>query len=77
MLSHFLLLFQLKGGSFLSPDTRSEDFLRGLKKFMENLRGMKFFQKNVRGMKIFWKIVRGMKFLTLFFKKGHKICQNM
>ena len=51
----------IRGGSFLSPDTRSEGFLRGLNFFPENLRGMKIFQKIVRGMKICRKIVRGMK----------------
>ena len=51
----------IRGGTFLSPDTRSEGFLRGLKFFPENLRGMKIFRKFVRGMKIFRKIVRGMK----------------
>ena len=31
----------LVGGLFLSPDTRSECFLRGVKFLAENLRGMK------------------------------------
>ena len=76
----------VRGGTFLSPDTRSEGFLRGLNFFPENLRGMKIFRKIVRGMKIFLKIVRGMKiirkivrgmkFLTLFYfslsKKGYE-----
>ena len=57
---------EFRGGSFLSPDTRSEGFLRGLKFFPENLRGMKIFRKIVRGMKIFRKIVRGMKFFNAF-----------
>ena len=40
-----------RGRSFLSPGTRSECFLRGVK----------FLAKNLRGMKIFWEIIRGMK----------------
>ena len=42
----------LRGGSFLSPDTRSECFLRGVKFLAENLRGMKFSPKIMRGLKI-------------------------
>ena len=47
-------LFQrnIRGGSFLSPDTRSECFLRGVKFLSENLRGMKFSRKIIRGLKI-------------------------
>ena len=45
-------LLTLWGGSFLSPDTRSECFLRGVKFLSENLRGMKFSRKIIRGLKI-------------------------
>ena len=57
----------LRGASFLSPDTRSEGVLRGLKFFPENLRGMKLFQEILRGMKLFLEILRGMKFFLGFF----------
>ena len=42
----------LRGGSFLSPDTRLECFLRGAKFFAKNLRGLKILTKNLRGLKI-------------------------
>ena len=51
----------IRGGSFLSPDTRSECFLRGVKFLAENLRGMKISRKIIRGMKISQEIIRGMK----------------
>ena len=62
-----LLIFHLesvktiRGGSFLSPDTRSECFLRGVKFLAENLRGMKISREIIRGMKISREIIRGMK----------------
>ena len=40
------------GPVILSPDTRSECFLRGVKFLAENLRGMKFSRKIIRGLKI-------------------------
>ena len=43
----------LEVGSSLSPDTRSERFLRGVKFLAENLRGMKISPEIIRGMKIF------------------------
>ena len=43
----------LRGGSFLSPDTRLECFLRGAKFLAKNLRGAKIISKNLRGVKIF------------------------
>ena len=54
-------VFNLRGGSFLSPDTRSECFLRGVKFLAENLRGMKISWEIIRGMKISREIIRGMK----------------
>ena len=54
------VISQSKGRVFLSPDTRSEGFLRGLKKFLEDL----------RGMNVFWKILRDMKFSKGSFKNN-------
>ena len=66
----------IRGWSFLTPDTRSEYFLRGLKIFPGNLRGTKIFLEILRGAKFSMtfptvsnemKKLRGMKFLKDFF----------
>ena len=81
----------LRGRSFLTPDTRSEYFLRGLKIFPGNLRGTKIFLEILRGAKFSMtfptvsnemKKLRGMKFLKDFFSlpveknnKGYEIAR--
>ena len=58
--SRFLcVLVPSRGGTFLSPDPRSEGFLRGLKYFPENLRGMKIFPKNCKGYENFLENCKG------------------
>ena len=44
---------QIRGQSFLGPDTRLECFLRGAKFLVKNLRGLKITPKILRGLKIF------------------------
>ena len=56
----------LRGGSFLSPGTRSECFLRGVK----------FLAENLRGMEISWEIIRGMKFSHTRRNKGYEIFEG-
>ena len=69
----------LRGGTFLSPDTRLECFLRGAKFFVKNLRGVKFSRKIIRGLKIFLskknkgcEMIRGMKFPNTRRNKGYE-----
>ena len=47
------LVLIVRGWSFLTPDTRSESILRGMKFLEEILRGLKKFGKFLRGMKNF------------------------
>ena len=64
----------VRGRSFLTPDTRSEYFLRGLKIFPGNLRGTKIFLEILRGAKF------SMTFPTVFNEmkkiKGYEIFEG-
>ena len=73
----------IRGGSFLSPDTRSECFLRGVKFLAKNLRGMKIFREIIRGMKIFpfqeyqgCEMIRGVKSYHARSNKGYEMFEG-
>ena len=59
-----LSLYWIRGGSFLSPDTRLESFLRGAKIFAKNLRGAKISAKSSKGV---WKIFLNFRYFLLMF----------
>ena len=61
---------QCKGRVFLSPDTRFECFLGGVKIFAKNLKGCKNFGENLREFENFPRNFPGFTLIFLCFLKG-------
>ena len=65
----------IRGWSFLSPDTRLECFLRGAKFLAKNLRGLKGVKQGVQNFPVPERI-RGVKFSSARENKGYDIFQR-